>query len=58
MIEAECPYCERHITFSRYPKRGQKVTCPYCGEKLKVIHLNPLELDSEYYEEDDQDDHD
>ena len=48
MSHAECPHCEGRIRLSGGPRLGQKVTCPRCGEKLEVIRIDPVELDYEY----------
>ena len=43
-----CPYCDGMVSFTETPKLGDKVTCPYCGEKLEVVNLDPLKLEYEY----------
>ena len=42
-----CPECEQKIQFSSPPKRGQKITCPHCWAYLEVTNLDPLELEWE-----------
>lgn len=54
MSKAECAYCGDMVILSGSPKLGQKVICQHCGEKLMVIGLDPLELDFEYYEDEEE----
>ena len=53
-----CPNCDENVQVPSNVKRFDSITCPVCGEPLKVTSLNPLELDydmSEYeYEDDDE----
>lgn len=55
MARVICPSCEEGVKLSDRLKIGQKVTCPYCAEKLLVIQLNPVEFewsDGEDWEDD------
>jgi len=43
---AECPTCANDIDFDRKPQLRQRVVCPICGTKLRVILVDPeIELD-------------
>jgi hypothetical protein len=58
MIEIECPTCEFQISVSRKLKVGDRLECPGCGEMLRVLSVDPLEIDywEEGEEEQDEDD--
>ena len=45
MQSAECPSCGEEITLSTTLQLGQRVNCPHCDAALKVIWLDPPELD-------------
>jgi hypothetical protein len=54
-ISVPCPDCEQPIYLSLTPKKGQSVTCPNCWAYLRVVSLEPLELNwdiEEYWEDD------
>ena len=42
---AECPSCGSYVPVGRKVRMGQRVACPTCREKLRVIWLHPVELD-------------
>jgi lysine biosynthesis protein LysW len=42
---ATCPDCAEEFHLGTSPKLDLKVTCPNCKSHLKVVSLNPLELD-------------
>ncbi|MCK4333320.1 hypothetical protein KAX06_00875 [candidate division WOR-3 bacterium] len=44
MFEIECPTCEERFSASREPEVGAKLECPKCGELLRVICDDPLEI--------------
>jgi lysine biosynthesis protein LysW len=41
---APCPDCEWEIDLDPAPEMDQRVTCPNCWAYLRVISLEPLEL--------------
>ena len=45
MAAARCPVCEDIINFGIAVKLYQSVICPTCLANLKVVSVNPLELD-------------
>ncbi len=49
-VTAECPNCEELVRLGSKPRIGQRVVCPYCGEPLRVINLDPPELDWDFEE--------
>ena len=55
---ADCPDCLTRIRFHTRLMLWQKVTCPECRAALEIISLDPIELDWEYDEIDDNSDHD
>lgn len=44
MFEIECPTCEARFSVRRELKVGDKLECPECGELLKVICDDSLEI--------------
>jgi uncharacterized paraquat-inducible protein A len=52
MPRSLCPACDGAFSIPGKPQLGQKIACPFCGEKLQVVWENPLELDwADYNEE-------
>jgi hypothetical protein len=45
MASARCPVCEDIITIGIAVKLYQPVICPTCLANLKVVSVNPFELD-------------
>lgn len=45
MVYGACPECDADVSFASPPKEGQRVTCPECTSVLIVIGENPIELD-------------
>jgi hypothetical protein len=45
MASARCPVCEDIITIGIAVKLYQPVVCPTCLASLKVVSVNPFELD-------------
>lgn len=45
MASARCPVCEDIITIGIAVKLYQPVICPTCLASLKVVSVNPFELD-------------
>jgi DNA-directed RNA polymerase subunit RPC12/RpoP len=45
MVYGACPECDADVQFKTPPKEGQRVTCPECTSVLLVIGENPIELD-------------
>jgi len=55
-LRASCPDCGEKIDLGPHPEEGQVVTCPECWAYLKVVNLDPLKLDWDTFElEDDED---
>jgi hypothetical protein len=49
---AECPFCANDIVFDLKPQLRQRVVCPVCEMKLRVILVDPeIELDLEKWDE-------
>jgi len=48
MSIAFCLDCERKIEIGSTVSAGDKIKCAYCGVKLEIINLEPLELDWVY----------
>jgi alpha-aminoadipate carrier protein LysW len=47
-----CPECDMHIDVDEEElDEGDLITCEECGAELKVLGLNPLELESADEEE-------
>ena len=44
VVVAPCPDCEYEIRFDATPNHGDRVTCPECWADLRVVSLDPLEL--------------
>lgn len=44
-IMALCPDCETEILLEADAEEGQNITCPECWAYLKIISLDPPELD-------------
>ena len=42
---ARCPGCGRTVNLGPQPVAGHRLGCPYCGDFLEIINLEPLELD-------------
>ncbi len=47
MMKVECPSCEEYLKINQRLKVGQQIKCRYCFALLKVIGLDPTELDWE-----------
>lgn len=52
MFEIECPTCEERFSVSREPEVGDKLECPGCGELLRIICDDPLEIS--YWDDEDE----
>lgn len=52
---ALCPDCEMEVTVGRPPKMDKKILCPHCEAFLRVVNLEPLELDWDLDDFDDWD---
>ena len=55
---AKCPECGNPIQLGKNVKLGALTTCPECGCSLKVISLNPLDLDYAFEDEEWDDEED
>lgn len=44
-VIAPCPDCEYEIRFDAIPNHGERVTCPECWADLRVVSVDPLELE-------------
>jgi lysine biosynthesis protein LysW len=51
---AICPDCDAEIDLGAEPRLGQKITCPNCEVELEVVNLDPLELNWDVNESDDE----
>ncbi len=40
-----CPQCDREFIVTGDPSLGQPVTCPACGARLRIVWLDPCELE-------------
>ena len=47
MASTYCPECDTEIQMSKNIREGASITCKACGAYLKVISLDPFELDWE-----------
>ena len=58
-MNSVCPNCDEIIRLPHKVRRNSIIECPTCGESLKVVRLQPPELDydmDEYgYEYDEED---
>ena len=50
---ATCPDCEGDVRIRTKVRLGDLVVCANCGARLEVVELDPVELDYELDEEDD-----
>lgn len=54
-----CPKCDSDIDVEEDElDEGDTITCDECGSTVKVLGLDPLELESEDDDDDDEDDED
>lgn len=53
MKSAVCPSCDADIEIGAMPCYGLRLECPVCDAALKIIWLDPVELDWWDYEDDD-----
>lgn len=51
---AICPDCDAEVNLGADPRLGQKITCPNCEVELEVVSLDPLELNWDVSESDDE----
>ena len=59
MQKAECPQCGKLVAVGSHPTMGKPIDCESCGAELEVVWLDPLELDWQLFDEDeDADDFD
>jgi hypothetical protein len=56
MASTYCPECDTQISMSKTAREGDSITCKSCGAYLKVINIDPFELDWEDFEEELDDD--
>jgi len=54
-MTAVCPSCDAEIEVGITPQIGLRLDCPVCDASLKIIWLDPIELDW-WDEEDEYDD--
>lgn len=57
-ITASCPDCGEDVDLGPRPQEGQMITCPECWAYLKVENLDPLILNWDNFELEDEDDED
>ncbi len=43
-VSTVCPDCHEKFTFQGPPKVGEKVMCPNCWAYLEIVGVNPLKL--------------
>jgi hypothetical protein len=55
MKSAVCPSCDADIEIGAMPCYGLRLECPVCDAALKIIWLDPVELDWWDYEDDEDD---
>jgi hypothetical protein len=55
IITALCPDCETEISVGATPRQGDRITCQNCWAALVITSLEPVELNWDN-EEDDEDD--
>ena len=48
MVTVFCIECEQGIDLESQPRKGEILLCSSCGAELKVINLEPTELDWVY----------
>ena len=55
ILTALCPDCEMEILLGAMPQKGDMVTCSNCWAALVITDLEPVELnwDTEEFDEDD-----
>ena len=59
MPSGYCPDCDEEIVMNSPVGLGQKLACPHCGADLKVMGVDPPQLDWVYdwsYEENENED--
>lgn len=49
-----CPDCREKFTLKTQPFLKQRITCPNCWAYLEVVNLNPLRLEWDTIEEEDE----
>lgn len=54
MRSAACPSCDADIEIGAMPAFGMRLECPVCDASLKIIWLDPIELDWWDYDEDEE----
>jgi len=55
----KCPDCDSRLDLDEEElDEGEIVTCEECGSELRVMNLDPLELESAEEEEEEEDDTD
>lgn len=55
---AVCPECESELHVDEEMDKGDTLVCEDCEAKLKVVGLDPIELDAVTAEDEDEDDFD
>ena len=51
-VVAPCPDCGEDIALRGTLRVGKQVTCPHCEAELKIIEIDPVELDWTYDDDD------
>ena len=54
MKNATCPSCDAEIEIGAMPSYGLRLECPACDAVLKIIWLDPVELDWWDYDDEDE----
>lgn len=52
MFEIECPTCEKKFGVPDKVREGYRIECPQCGELLRVVSVDPFEI--EYWDEEEE----
>ncbi|MCM8823675.1 MAG: lysine biosynthesis protein LysW [Candidatus Omnitrophica bacterium] len=50
-----CPVCGEKFELESYADIGEIITCTNCFEELRIVRLNPIELEevTDYYDDND-----
>jgi lysine biosynthesis protein LysW len=57
MFEVVCPTCESMVQVTKNILLGDKIECPECGEILRVISIDPFEVEYMDTEADDEEEY-
>lgn len=54
-MEALCPDCGEKFNIRTVPELGQRITCPNCWAYLEIVSLNPIVLEWDSFDPEDED---